>query len=1386
MRFTIMVVLSLLAMAPRPACAQGGLLHYPFHGDQPLGSPSAKAALDHPDRLRIEEAGVLMGKGVPAPIVRIPDWDGRQGTVAFWVKSVDWDPTTKEHVVFIKPVDPKEGGFLVYKYYTTDKIWFYGALPKGPKRGRVRVHFAYDALKGWKRDEWHHLAFSWIKGRYARLYVDGELTNSVEGEFYFPKSMAGITFGPGTGGMGGKVQSLMWDLYVSPYPLPDSQIRLFARSRSQAAPSAEVASDASVLPFGVVQSPPEADGRIEDGEYPVAISEMIDAGTHAAYPDQARFCSAADKASLYLAASLRLPAGHEPRSLATVRDDPRQIAKGDLFCLFLRKDTDVQQKVFEGLYVTVAPNGNVYDAHEEINWASPRCVRKAEADAALDVASAVKDGIWTVELRVPREHAGSTSSFCFSAGFKVGSQRIVLKDHPIWFDHSQAFSQGTVAPLTLTLDLGKLSQGCVDLSCALRTSGKDAVAGRASLRIAIPEIREKAEGMVVDEKIGQKVQVASRRTLHEWAQPFRLTSGATVDLTHTFRLDEPETYLLQTRVETAGTVVFERSLPFVYFPALDVELKPIPSRDQIKAVVSLFGIDLSEILPKDDASPGARAASPAHQPLPKTRSARGKLPALQKSAPSLDKDEGNHGPLPRLELRFRSAETSKEALAQTLPVTQRRQTHAFSMERLPPGVYQVKASLLDRHGERRSTRTLSFEKWPRPAWLANRKGLAALEPDWVPSPWTPVTREANRVAVWGREFTFDEECLLSKLTSQQEALLASPVTIAFEQDDRIHRFRIDAPTFPSGARGLVTAKQTGRAPGFSLTARHQIEFDGMDRIDIRVAPEGEQQVDRLWIEVPFGNVLFSRTWAASSWHGGLARDFESTSLPHVWVGNDRVGCALFAENCKGWLVSSKKPRVTVRVKGRTATLRLLIVNEPAEVRSPLTCTFGLHPTPVKPLFPNWRAIRPQGWGWTKPPTNLFMVGPTLWMSCYSKPAPRSWQVARDLVAHARKHGQTVYPYLTPFTISTYDMVKRDLPFMWTRFPKDALIFKARDAMRTEEYFYFAEDWDLSPPQYNSDGSGRDTTQMVSCSPSSSWTDYFVGSVHEILSRTDIDGFYFDLASPRPNFDASKGYCYTTKDGVQEGTMEYFAARDFYKRLYCVFEELRGPARKPYILGHGSPCHFPLASFWDLNFHGEALKPKKPFEFTQWNLQKRLEGHPITPTAQPDAERSSDAFAYRASQGAQFGLPIMLLPQYGYVRELYRKEHAREMLSWTFLHNNLLWPAYVPAGPVYECWRKVEIPFGMGDAEFHPYWDNDLQCQPNTVRASYWSKPGEQDYLLAVANWSAKVQRATIALPPCFRPFRQCRDLESSVAIPVQKSVEITVPPHDLRMLRFCE
>ena len=133
------------------------------------------------------------------------------------------------------------------------------------------------------------------------------------------------------------------------------------------------------------------------------------------------------------------------------------------------------------------------------------------------------------------------------------------------------------------------------------------------------------------------------------------------------------------------------------------------------------------------------------------------------------------------------------------------------------------------------------------------------------------------------------------------------------------------------------------------------------------------------------------------------------------------------------------------------------------------------------------------------------------------------------------------------------MVNRDQPFVepGKRFPPRARTPKKKDARRTEEYWYFAEDWNLSPVQ-TSGGGRNETSEIVSVSAASTWADYFAGAVHDLMTKSDVDGFYFDLASPRINYDTARGYAYHTADGRLEGTIEVFAARALYKRLYAMF------------------------------------------------------------------------------------------------------------------------------------------------------------------------------------------------------------------------------------------
>ena len=205
---------------------------------------------------------------------------------------------------------------------------------------------------------------------------------------------------------------------------------------------------------------------------------------------------------------------------------------------------------------------------------------------------------------------------------------------------------------------------------------------------------------------------------------------------------------------------------------------------------------------------------------------------------------------------------------------------------------------------------------------------------------------------------------------------------------------------------------------------------------------------------------------------GQPDDREFTNLHNIWLGNDKAGCGWFAENCKGWLINSKKPRVTLKSHRGTSVIRYYIVNEPSEVAAPLAFTLGLHPTPVKPFFKNWRAIRPQGWAWSPPPTNLYMTWARFGCRAHV-PAPRNWKVLEDMVAHARENKQTVYPYLDALyhLDVRHGETRHALPAARHEAPEGAYLTKAKDPRKIEAYWYYAEHWNLSPPQFNSDGSG---------------------------------------------------------------------------------------------------------------------------------------------------------------------------------------------------------------------------------------------------------------------------------------------------------------------------
>ncbi|MDP6504750.1 MAG: DUF6067 family protein, partial [Planctomycetota bacterium] len=663
------------------------------------------------------------------------------------------------------------------------------------------------------------------------------------------------------------------------------------------------------------------------------------------------------------------------------------------------------------------------------------------------------------------------------------------------------------------------------------------------------KVAGKIAGYVFDVELDpSRERITSKEVIHQWRENGTLTPNTVKKLSNTTKLQKPGHYVIELEARMGGRPWLYQKLPCRYLPPLEASLRPIPSRSVIGTRLRLHGADPDE---------------------------RGKVRI------DFQDDEGT------VALSHEAAVDGNE-LQLELP-----------MKDLRPGDYKASFELWDTKGRKIWTATQPFRKWDTPEWLKNRKALEALESDWVPAPWRPVRTTGGQVSLWGRRISFGRGTFISQIESQSVPLLSDAAQIHYSAKGKEHRIKISESVIQMKGQGRAIATQQGNSPNFALSVKHTIEFDGMHRIDLSLRPKQRGKIESLWIDLPFREskyLFFSsqKGLRSSAWQAGLFPErgrSEPDFYKWIWLGNDRVGCCLFVENYKGWLVNSTKPRISLESHGKTKRLRLLLVNEPSEILKPVQITFGLMATPVKPFFKGWRSMRAQGLNIGERPGNLSLASPDYWNAHYSRPSPRNWRALNDMVNYAHGRGQRVYPYIGLLYISPFEYIRKDFGFSDFSnggFPEGVAVNRTAEAARLEEYFYYKADWDLSPPSVSMPA--RETRAEARLTPASSYSDYFVHGVYEMLTKSDIDGYFFDIDNPMLDRNTTKGHLYRTKDGNEEGTYELFAIRDLYKRIYYLFEKYRGPERKPYILGHGFAMSAPYMSFWDAAVNGEEIKP----------------------------------------------------------------------------------------------------------------------------------------------------------------------------------------------------
>ena len=273
---------------------------------------------------------------------------------------------------------------------------------------------------------------------------------------------------------------------------------------------------------------------------------------------------------------------------------------------------------------------------------------------------------------------------------------------------------------------------------------------------------------------------------------------------------------------------------------------------------------------------------------------------------------------------------------------------AMDITQLAPGTYLVKSQALAPDGTVLGEAKAEYVHYDHPRFWMSDAGTD----DTVPPPWTPVKSAGGTVEVWGRQYRFGTRVMPEQIVVQGREILSGPVRLLVRSGDQEVDLAALQATDEPGARDHATRISGEQIGQLAVYCRTTTEFDGLQICRLDFAPLAETQIDSMVLEIPIKRE-FARFLLPSSGRFATAMVFgdepwQSGFLPQVWVGDDDLGLAWWAESDQHW-----RPRddqmLQVIPDGDTAVIRAAMVREPITITQPVSYLFGLMATPVRPL-----------------------------------------------------------------------------------------------------------------------------------------------------------------------------------------------------------------------------------------------------------------------------------------------------------------------------------------------------------------------------------------------------------------------------------------------------
>lgn len=313
------------------------------------------------------------------------------GTVAFWVKPVNWDGTDSifRHFFAVGGLGKGQRHMQLYRYYRSGLIW----LVRNPAvKGNFSIGMSNE-FRRWKKGEWHHLAITWDKNtKEVRLYCDGKFARGVYNADYFPAEAANLggefVLNTLVNAPNNDIESrtVIDDFYIFDRAVGERQIAELM--------NVGIKSSAPEFTLSVVGKAPKIDGRIAPGEYDEFFSTntFVELGKAGFYPRECRAFVGYDAENLYVTMQSRTKGGDmniEILAQRTKRDSD----------VWLDDAVELQIIPGNGELVQIVVNsiGTIYDIKSG----------KKDFDGNYEIANLIEGAWWVCEMKIPFRALGA-------------------------------------------------------------------------------------------------------------------------------------------------------------------------------------------------------------------------------------------------------------------------------------------------------------------------------------------------------------------------------------------------------------------------------------------------------------------------------------------------------------------------------------------------------------------------------------------------------------------------------------------------------------------------------------------------------------------------------------------------------------------------------------------------------------------------------------------------------------------------------------------------------------------------------------------------------------------------------------------------------------------